>query len=299
MAACRSSSFCTLPFSPSKSAQTPVYHNHILLHKPVHGTILPLATEYKCNSVIVNSTKRSLPRAVFTPKDSAPKTNSNEADEKNSTSLTSLVQVYKVALFNGDMKGVSKVEAMMCQIEKEKTMLAERVSALSDEIKSGKAKYMRLQADFENFRKRYDKEKSTIRSDSEAEIIENLLPIVDTFESAKQQTKLETEREKNIDKSYQGIYKQFVEIMRSLQVTVVPTVGKPFDPSLHEAIAREESNEFREGVITQEYRRGFRLGNRLLRPAVVKVSSGSGNRKRWPVPQQSVGQQGATDGTHG
>lgn len=156
----------------------------------------------------------------------------NEADEKYSMSLKSLMQFYKVAILNGDVKAASEIEALMFHVEKEKAKLAERVSALSAEINSGKEKYIRLQADFDNFRKRSDKEKSTIRSDAQAEVVENLLPIVDNFERAKQQIKLETEREKKIDTSYQGIYKQFVEIMKSLQVTVVPTVGKPFDPSV-------------------------------------------------------------------
>jgi maltodextrin utilization protein YvdJ len=100
------------------------------------------------------------------------------------------------------------------------------------EMTSGKEKYIRLQADFDNYRKRAEKERHTIRSDAQGDVIESLLPMVDNFERAKQQLKPETEKEKNIDASYQGIYKQFVEIMRSLRVAAVATVGKPFDPSV-------------------------------------------------------------------
>lgn len=106
------------------------------------------------------------------------------------------------------------------------------MSNLKAEIASGKEKYIRLQADFDNFRKRSEKERLNIRSDAQGEVIESLLPMVDNFERAKQQIKPETEKEKKIDASYQGIYKQFVEIMRSLRVTVVATVGKPFDPTV-------------------------------------------------------------------
>ncbi|RAL38751.1 hypothetical protein DM860_013432 [Cuscuta australis] len=280
----------------SKSLQIQAHYGHFHLYRPIRATISPLAGDYNRNQIIFRNSRRSSPRASLTAQDSAPQINGNEADENYATSLTSLVQVYKVAILNGDVKAVTEIEAMMCQVEKEKTMLAERISALSDEIGSGKAKYIRLQADFDNFRKRYDKEKSAIRGDTQAEIIGNLLPIVDNFERAKQQIKLETEREKNIGTSYQGIYKQFVEIMKSLQVTMVPTVGKPFDPTVHEAIAREESREFREGIITQELRRGFKLGSRLLRPAMVKVSSGSRKGKQWGVAKKSVGQFAATLG---
>ncbi|VFQ86408.1 unnamed protein product [Cuscuta campestris] len=303
MAAGLSTSWYPLPPSSfsssgaSKSLQIQTHYGHFHLYKPIIcATISPLAGDYNRNQIIVRNFRRSLPRASLTGQDSAPQINGNEADENYAISLTSLVQVYKVAILNGDVKAVTEIEAMMCQVEKEKTMLAERVSALSDEIGSGKAKYIRLQADFDNFRKRYDKEKSAIRGDTQAEIIGNLLPIVDNFERAKQQIKLETEREKNIGTSYQGIYKQFVEIMKSLQVTMVPTIGKPFDPTVHEAIAREESHEFREGIITQELRRGFKLGSRLLRPAMVKVSSGSRKGKQWAVAKKSVGQPAATLG---
>ncbi|CAN1188496.1 Protein GrpE [Linum perenne] len=117
--------------------------------------------------------------------------------------------------------------------------------------------------------------------------------MVDGFEKVKQQIKPETEKEKKIDASYQGIYKQFVEIMKSLQVAAVPTVGKPFDPTVHVAIAREESMEYKEGTVIKEVRRGFVLGDRVLRPAKVKVSAGSGI-KRSSVLGADNGEQSAT-----
>ncbi|PIN06609.1 hypothetical protein CDL12_20829 [Handroanthus impetiginosus] len=207
-------------------------------------------------------------------------------DEKMPSSLKSLMQVYKEAILDGKEETIYEVEDMIFMLEKEKNELTQKVSALSEEISSGKEKYVRLQADFDNYRKRSEKERLTVRSDAQGEVIESLLLMVDSFERAKQQIKLETEEEKKIDASYQGIYKQFVEIMRSLRVAAVPTVGKPFDPSIHEAIAREESQEFKEGIIIQEFRRGFYLGGRLLRPAMVKVSSGPGKKKPSTVPKQ-------------
>lgn len=132
----------------------------------------------------------------------------------------------------GDEKTTSDVESMIFKAENEKNELVIKASTLSAEINSGKEKLIRLQADFDNFRKRSEKERLTIRSDAQGEVIQSLLPMVDNFERAKQQLKLQTEQEKKIDASYQGIYKQFLEIMRSLRVAVVATVGKPFDPSV-------------------------------------------------------------------
>ncbi|GAV59316.1 GrpE domain-containing protein [Cephalotus follicularis] len=221
---------------------------------------------------------------------------SGAPDEKDLASLKTLINVYKEAILDGDEKTVSDIEARISIIEIEKNELVQKVSALSADITSGKEKYIRLQADFDNFRKRSEKERVTVRMNAQGEVMESLLPMVDSFEKAKQQIKPQTEKEKKIDTSYQGIYKQFVEIMRSLQVAAVPTVGKPFDPSMHEAIAREECQELKEGIIVQELRRGFLLGGRLLRPAMVKVSAGPGSKKAHVAKNESTGKPATAAG---
>ncbi|XP_042059177.1 protein GrpE-like [Salvia splendens] len=210
------------------------------------------------------------------------------ASNKPRPDMKSLMQLYKEAIAYGDVRAIYEIENILFRIDKEKIELVDKVEALSAEVSTGKEKILRLQADFDNYRKRSEKERASVRSDAQGEVIESLLPMVDSFERAKQQLKIETEMEKKIDTSYQGIYKQFVEIMRSLRVAAVPTVGKPFDPSMHEAIAREESHEFKEGIVTQEFRRGFSIGDRLIRPAMVKVSTGPGRKKPLSEQQPSV-----------
>ncbi|XP_021601294.1 protein GrpE isoform X2 [Manihot esculenta] len=281
-------SFKTLETRTLLTPQSLRYRPH--LRNPIIG--LPLSGSSPVGNYCFKSPSF---KAYLAAEDSAP-TNDKEENHQNDVkasereadgvlSLKNLISTYKAAILHGDEGTVLDIEARIKIIENENSELLQKVSALSAEITSGKEKYIRLQADFDNFRKRSEKEKLTIRSDAQGEVIESLLPMVDSFEIAKQQIKPETEKEKNIDTSYQGIYKQFVEIMRSLQVAAVATVGKPFDPSLHEAIAREESKEYKEGVIIQELRRGFLLGNRLLRPAMVKVSAGPG-RKKAPVSNE-------------
>lgn len=162
-------------------------------------------------------------------KESSPSTDTLES---SGLSLKNLFNLYKEAILDGDEQTAFDIEARIDVIGNEQDKLVEKASTLTEEIKSGKEKYVRLQADFDNFRKRSEKERLSVRSDAQGEVIESLLPMVDNFERAKQQIKPETEKEKQIDASYQGIYKQFVEIMRSLRVAVVPTVGEPFDPSV-------------------------------------------------------------------
>jgi molecular chaperone GrpE len=88
------------------------------------------------------------------------------------------------------------------------------------------------------------------------------------------QVKAETEAEQKINNSYQSLYKQMVDIMRGLGIEAVPTTGSPFDPEVHEAIMREPNDEVADGTVLQEFRKGFRLGSKLLRPAMVKVRPG-------------------------
>ncbi|KAG4147608.1 hypothetical protein ERO13_D05G233700v2 [Gossypium hirsutum] len=248
--------------------------------KPFSG-FSPSNLSFPLNSK--NCPQRWTFKASLSAQESARTENVKASAGEDFPSLKAMIRVYREALLNGDDRIVSEIESRISILENEKDGLEKQVLELSTEITSGKEKYIRLQADFDNYRKRSEKERLTARSDAKGEVMESLLPMVDSFERAKQQIKPETEKEKKIDTSYQGIYKQFVEIMRSLQVAVVPTVGKPFDPSLHEAIAREESQEFKEGIIIQEFCRGFLLGDRLLRPAMVKVSSGPGSSKKATV----------------
>ncbi|KAM7259569.1 hypothetical protein ACFE04_015310 [Oxalis oulophora] len=227
--------------------------------------------------------------------DDAPASES-EIDQEGSPSLTSLINVYKQAILEGDSKTVSDIEAKITAFEIDNNSLVQTLTELSEDNKSMKDRYIRLQADFDNFRKRTENEKLNIRSDAQGEVVENLLPIVDSFDRAKKALKLETENEKKIDASYQGIYKQLEDILRSLKVTAVPTVGKPFDPALHDAIAQGESEELDEGVILEEFRRGFVLGERLLRPAMVKVSAGPGPQKTPAQTDESTEQPASGDG---
>lgn len=135
-----------------------------------------------------------------------------------------------------------------------------------------KDQYRRLQADFDNFRSRSDKEKQEAGQKAKMNIVQDLLPLVDNFELAASQVKTSTEGEEKINNSYQGLYKQMVDIFRGMGLEAVPTEGSPFDPEIHDAIMREETTEVEDGLVMQEFRKGFRLGDKLLRPAMVKVA---------------------------
>ncbi|KAI6673604.1 hypothetical protein NL676_001510 [Syzygium grande] len=207
-----------------------------------------------------------------------------DTEEKAASAVLLSLQSYKEALASNDESKVAEIEAFLKSIEDEKTALESKVARLSAEMSVEKDRILRIGADFENFRKRTDRERLSLVTNAQGEVVENLLPVLDNFERAKAQIKVETEGEEKINSSYQSIYKQFIEILGSLGVVPVETVGTPFDPLLHEAIMREESTEYEEGIILQEFRKGFKLGERLLRPSMVKVSAGPGPAKPEAAP---------------
>lgn len=212
----------------------------------------------------------------------------NGAEEVPASAIVSSLQLYKEALASNDESGVAEIESFLKSIEEEKISLERKVASLSEELLTEKERILRISADFDNFRKRTERDRLSLLTNAQGEVVESLLPVLDNFERAKTQIKVETEGEEKINNSYQSISKQFIEILNSLGVVPVETVGNPFDPLLHEAIMREDSNEYEEGIIIQEFRKGFKLGDRLLRPSMVKVSAGPGPAGPGPAKPEEV-----------
>jgi len=169
------------------------------------------------------------------------------------------------------------LESEMARLQETAAAAESRAAVLENTVATAKDQLLRLNADFDNFRRRTKDEKDALADSVRGDVVTSLLPVVDNFELARTQVKAETEGELKINNSYQGLYKQFVDFLRNLGVEAVPTVGTPFDPNFHEAIMREPSSEFGDGIVSMEFRKGFKLGDKLLRPAMVKVSDGDGS----------------------
>ena len=132
-----------------------------------------------------------------------------------------------------------------------------------DEYEKIKDDYLRLAADFENFKKRNEKEKESASFNFVALFVNSLFPLIDNFEIAIKQD--------NNPKEIESLYKTLQDFMDNLNIVEVPGVGETFDPNFHEAV--EHSGDGDTQTIEEVLRKGYTLEDKLLRPAMVKVKS--------------------------
>ena len=154
--------------------------------------------------------------------------------------------------------------------------LEAELTALRQEHETVRGQYMRIAADFDNFRKRQQRDAEDLKLKLTCSTLGEILPVVDNFERARQQLNPEGEEAQALQRSYQGLYKQLVEVLKQQGVARMEVVGQDFDPTLHEAVLREESHDHREDVVIEELQRGYHLNGKVLRHAMVKVSMGPG-----------------------
>ncbi len=150
--------------------------------------------------------------------------------------------------------------------KKEVNALKEENEKLAFELSEEKDKYLRLAAEYDNFRRRTQKEKEQIYSDSYADIIEQLLPIIDNFEMARNFG--------DGDKLAEGvnmILNQAFEVFEKMGVTEIET--KTFDPNVHNAVMHIDDDAYGEGEIVEVFRKGYRRGDKIIRYAMVKVAN--------------------------
>ncbi len=151
--------------------------------------------------------------------------------------------------------------------------LNKEIALLKATLEDRNGQYVRIAADFENFRKRTQKERSDLEQQVKCSAISDLLPVVDNFERARSQIKPQTDAEMNIHKSYQSVYKQLVDCLKRIGVSPMRAEGMQFDPNLHEAVMREPTDQHPEGTVLEELMRGYMLGERVIRHAMVKVAA--------------------------
>lgn len=148
-----------------------------------------------------------------------------------------------------------KLKAELEQLKAERDQLVDRVA--------------RLQAEFENARKRAERERQEFRDYATGSVVEQFLPVLDNFELALKATGSAEQLRAGVEL----IVKQMEEVLRQMQVHPIPAVGEEFDPRHHEALGSVEREDMPDQHVAEEIRRGYRLRDKLLRPALVRVAT--------------------------
>ena len=155
--------------------------------------------------------------------------------------------------------------------EAEEQPAGAKEKALKDKVTALEDRVLRQMAEFENFRKRTDKEKAQQFELGQSNILEKLLPIVDNFERGLAAVP-EAEKDGAFADGMNKIYKQLITELENLGVTPIEAVGKEFDPNFHNAVMQVESEEYGSGIVAQELQKGYMFHDNVLRHSMVAVS---------------------------
>jgi molecular chaperone GrpE len=147
-----------------------------------------------------------------------------------------------------------------------------RVKELENELEEAGQRYLRLQADFDNFRRRTREEKSQERKLRAQELVQDLLPVLDNFKRA---LEIETTNEETqgLKQGLEMVYRQFFDALKKEGVEEVEALNQLFDPNLHQAVMQEEADGVEPNKVVAVFQSGYSLNGRVIRPAMVKVSS--------------------------
>jgi molecular chaperone GrpE len=176
---------------------------------------------------------------------------------------------------NGDATGLD-LEHELPSAESKVAQAGSELEGELETLRAERANYLdrlaRLQAEFDNFRKRSVKEQQDFRDYALAEALRSLLPILDSLDRA---LKTDAASLQEYRSGIELIDKQFHDALSRLGVEPIPAAGEAFDPKLHQAVQMVESNEVEDNHVIDELQRGYRIKERLLRPAMVRVANGA------------------------
>ena len=167
-------------------------------------------------------------------------------------------------LSRGDKKKLKRAEAEAEKLAGENKALAEQLAEAND-------KYMRLYAEYDNFRRRSQKEKEGIYTDAYVDALTKILPILDNLERAAQYGGEDTDHP--LAKGLELTLKSFAETMEKMGVAEIPALGEKFDPNVHNAVMHVDDESFGENEVAEVFMKGYAKGDKVLRHSMVKVAN--------------------------
>jgi molecular chaperone GrpE len=155
---------------------------------------------------------------------------------------------------------------------------AQPIQAVEEEEEGLRDQFVRLQADFANFRNRTQRERIELYQRANEDLLLEILPVLDHYEMGLQTAKQHDADSAVVD-GFKMVYDQFQNVLNKFKLEPIEAVGQEFDPHKHEALTHMPSEEFAEGICSNQVRRGYMFGDKLLRPSQVVVSSGPAQAK--------------------
>lgn len=147
----------------------------------------------------------------------------------------------------------------------------QKISELQQLADENEEKYLRLYAEFENYKRRIQKENKINKTYQAQRVLTDILPAIDNIERALQ---IEGDDEifKSLQKGVQMVHESLINALKDNGLEVIKTEGEAFDPNIHQAVVQDDNPDFESGEITQELQKGYKLKDRVLRPSMVKVN---------------------------
>jgi len=172
------------------------------------------------------------------------------------------------------IKNIKEKEKLILDLEKKLQEANENSKKNGEYYKESLEKILRLQAEFDNYKKRQEKKQMEFVEYANWGLLNNLLAVVDNLERALESTKSE-KHVKPIHDGLKNVLKDFYNVLNKEGVKPIESVKQKFDPSKHEAVMREETDKHSEDIVTEEFRKGYFFKSKVLRPAMVKVAVAS------------------------
>ncbi|WP_338777223.1 nucleotide exchange factor GrpE [Metabacillus sp. FJAT-52054] len=147
----------------------------------------------------------------------------------------------------------------------------EKIASLESQVEESESKLLRVQADFENYKRRARMDAESAQKYRAQNLISEILPALDNFDRALK-VEASDEQTKSILQGMEMVHRQLVQALKSEGVEEIETVGKTFDPHLHQAVMQGEEEGFEPNTVIEEFQKGYKLKDRVIRPSMVKVS---------------------------
>ncbi|CAM4266362.1 nucleotide exchange factor GrpE [Paenibacillus tarimensis] len=189
----------------------------------------------------------------------------NTATEQDET-LNQAEETQDTAGVNQDIDSREEAEETV-----EATQTTDREKELEQLVEEHQQRLLRTQADYDNFRRRTQKEKEELAQYASMKLVGQLLPVMDNFERAIGASK-ESGDFDALSKGVDMIFRQMAQLLEQEGLRPMESVGQPFNPEFHQAVMTVESDEYEEGTVVEELQKGYMLKEKVLRPAMVKVS---------------------------